>query len=210
MCRTSGESSTRWKSSNTSAEGSPGTPPSSRRNVSSTVSSGGADVAVSRSRPLVAAPKSGTWIADRRDEVGEEADPVAVAAIEPKPQHPDAGPPGEVGEQGRLAVAGLGDEEHDPPMDLDRQPLEEAVAGERLVAQRRRLDLADLDRVLGHLAEVPSGAAGSEARAGRTPSTTSEGAVAGREDPVLDRSAARAALELVAQGRRLRRVRRPI
>ena len=94
---------------------------------------------------------------DRRDEVRQEADPVAVAAIQPIPEHSDAGSAGEVREQRRLAVAGLGDEEHDPAMDLDRQPLEEAVAGERLVAQRGRLDLADLDRVLGHLAEVASG-----------------------------------------------------
>ena len=46
-------------------------------------------------------------------------------------------------------------------MDLDRQPFEEPIARQRLLAERRRLDLADLDRVLGH-AEVPSG--GREAR----------------------------------------------
>jgi hypothetical protein len=44
-------------------------------------------------------------------------------------------------------------------MDLDREPVEQALARERLLAERRRLHLADLDRVLGH-AEATSG--GSE------------------------------------------------
>ena len=44
-------------------------------------------------------------------------------------------------------------------MDLDGHPIEQADACERLLAERRRLDLADLDRVLGH-AEVPSGERG--------------------------------------------------
>ena len=92
----------------------------------------------------------------RRDEVGEHADPVAIAAIEPEPQHPEACASREVGEEGRLAVAGLRDEQDGSPVDLDRQPLEQPVAGQRLIAQRRRLDLADLNRVLGHDAEGPS------------------------------------------------------
>ncbi|MBI2781926.1 MAG: hypothetical protein HYX55_09050 [Chloroflexi bacterium] len=56
-------------------------------------------------------------------------------------------------------------------MDLDGEPIQEPVARERLLAERRGLHLADLYGVLGH-AEVPSAGreAGNDdgwARAGR-------------------------------------------
>jgi len=91
-----------------------------------------------------------------RDEVRQQPDPVPVATVEPKPEDAEAGPAREVGEQGRLPIARFGDQQDGAAMDLDREPFEQAVTRQRLLAEWRRLDLADLDRVLGH-AEVPSG-----------------------------------------------------
>ena len=47
----------------------------------------------------------------------------------------------EVGEQRRLAVTGVGEDQDDSAMDLDPQPVEQARSFERLVAERRTLDL---------------------------------------------------------------------
>ena len=120
MWRMSGASSTRWKSSKTSAVGSGGRSPSSRRKVSSTVSRWAArsmrSLAAARS---VGGAEARHMDADRGHEVGDEADPVAIASIEPEPERPDPGPPREVGEQGRLAVARLGDHEDRSGVDLD-------------------------------------------------------------------------------------------
>ena len=92
----------------------------------------------------------------RRHEIRDEPDPVAVPAVEPKPEHTEARSAREVREEGRLPVAGLGDQQDGAPVDLDRKPLEQPVARQRLLAERWRLHLADLDRVLGHGPEVPS------------------------------------------------------
>ena len=75
------------------------------------------------------------------DEVVEERDPVAVVVVQPIPERPQAGPPGEVGQQRGLAVAGVGQDEDDPAVDLGVQPVEQPVPRQRLVAERRRLDL---------------------------------------------------------------------
>ena len=82
--------------------------------------------------------------------MAQERHPVAVVVIEPVPQRPDPGPPREVREQGRLAVAGVGQDQDDPVVDLGGDPIEQPVAGQRLVAKRRPLDLGGLDRVPGH------------------------------------------------------------
>ena len=99
----------------------------------------------------------GVVLAARCDQIREERDPVAVFLVHPVPERPEAGPAGEVGEERRLAVAGVGDHEHDAVVDLDVEPVEQAVARQRLLAERRALDLADLDRVAAHtVARCPS------------------------------------------------------
>ena len=92
----------------------------------------------------------GIVLAARGDEVVQERDPVAVVVVQPIPQRPQPGPPREVGEQGRLAVAGVGEDQDDAAVDLGRQPIEQPIPRERLVAQRRALDLRGLDRVPVH------------------------------------------------------------
>jgi hypothetical protein len=89
--------------------------------------------------------------ADGGHQVRDETDPVAIASIEPEPQDANSSPPREVGEKRGLAVPSLGDEQHDAAMDLDGEPVEQSVAGEDVLAKRRRLDLAELDRVVGRL-----------------------------------------------------------
>ena len=95
-------------------------------------------------------------LAAGRDEVAEERDPVAVVVVEAIPERPQPRPPREVGEERRLAVAGVGEDEDHPVVDLGGEPVEEPVARERLVAQRRTLDLRGLDRVPVHPVAVGS------------------------------------------------------
>src|SRR5439155_24336829 len=77
-------------------------------------------------------------------------------AVEPIPQRAEARSPREVREQGRLAVAGLGDNEQDAVMNLCGEPVEEPVPGQRLVTERWALNLRRLDRVASDAAVVPS------------------------------------------------------
>ena len=65
-------------------------------------------------------------------------------------------PTREVGEERGLAVARVGEDEDDALMDLGGQPIEQAVARERLVPKRRALDLRELDRVAVHPVAVGS------------------------------------------------------
>jgi hypothetical protein len=60
------------------------------------------------------------------------------------------GPSREIGQQCRLAIAGFGDDEHDPVVDLDVQPVEKPMTSESLLAQQRSLDLPWLDRERAH------------------------------------------------------------
>ncbi len=87
----------------------------------------------------------------RRHQVVEDGDPVAVGLVEAIPHHPEATPPGEVGQQGGLAITRLGDEEDQPMGDFRVEPLEETVARQRLIPQRRDLDLRLLDRKVVHV-----------------------------------------------------------
>ena len=129
----------------------------------------------SLSSAAVVGANAGIVLASGGDEVAQERDPVAVVVIEPVPEGPEPGPPREVGQERRLAVAGVGEDEDHPVMDLGREPIEQAVAGQGLVAQRRTLDLRGLDRIPVHsVARAPCGdgpaAAGRQGR--RRPAPT--------------------------------------
>ena len=86
----------------------------------------------------------------RRDEVVEEAHPVAVLLVEAVPHRRTTVMAGEVGEEGRLAIARFGDHEHDPVMDLDLQPVEQPLPTQDFPPERRSLDLRRLERELVH------------------------------------------------------------
>ena len=151
MCRASGASSTRWKSSKIRTAPPPAI-------VGSSADEGRrarVTARAARSRPPPAAPpspaRSRVVLSARGDEVVQERDPVAIVRVEPIPERPHPASAGEVGKQGGLPVARIGEEQHDPAMDLDPQPVEQAWALERLVAQRGTLDLGELDRVAADL-----------------------------------------------------------
>ena len=78
----------------------------------------------------------GIVLAPGRDEVVQEGDPVPVVLVEAVPERAQAGSLREVGEQRRLAVAGIREHEDDPVVDLGGQPIEQPAACERVVAQR--------------------------------------------------------------------------
>ena len=147
MSRTSGESSTRWKSSRIrTAPCSAMRGQLAQEDVDRRVAGRPAHGHVAQHRRR---GRREPWIvlAAGGDEVVQERDPVAIVVLEPVPQGPKAGPPREVGEQRRLAVARIGEDEDHAVVDLRAQPVQQPIAGERLVAQRRRLDLRELDRV---------------------------------------------------------------
>jgi len=79
------------------------------------------------------------------DQVPEHAWPALVALIEAIPEGAMPAPPGEVGQQGRLAVPSLSGHENDPVVDLHPDPIEEALPRQRRVAQGRFLDLGRLN-----------------------------------------------------------------
>ncbi len=94
--------------------------------------------------------KVGFVLAARCDQVREEGAPAAILRVHPVPQGPQVSPPREVSQQRRLAIAGLGDDEHDAVVDLDVQPIEKPMAGEGFLPQQRSLDLPRLDREPAH------------------------------------------------------------
>jgi hypothetical protein len=83
----------------------------------------------------------------RCHQVVEERHPVAVVVVEAVPERAHARSTREVGEQRRLAVARIGEDQDDPPVDLRAQPVEQARSFQRFVAERRTLDLRQLDGV---------------------------------------------------------------
>ena len=149
ISRTSGESSTRWKSSRIRTAPCSAIAGSSRRNTSMAASRVGPPTDMSPSIAAVVGAKPGIVLAAGGDEVVQEGDPVAVVIVEAIPERPQPGPPREVGEQRGLAVAGVREDQDDPVVDLGAQPVEQPVSRERVVAQRRALDLRRLDRVAG-------------------------------------------------------------
>ena len=86
-----------------------------------------------------------------RDEVVEQRDPVAIVGIEPVPERPHPGPAREVGEECRLAVTRVGEDQDDPTVDLGAQPVQQPRSLERLIAERGTLHLRDLDRITADL-----------------------------------------------------------
>ena len=84
-------------------------------------------------------------LAPGRHDVVHEDHPVAVGLVEPVPERADPRPSAPVGQEGRLSVAGVGHDEHEPRVDLRGHPVEQALSLERLGGQERRLDLPDLD-----------------------------------------------------------------
>ena len=134
----------------------------------------------------------GVVLATGRDEVRQEADPVAIVVVEPVPDRAQPGPAGEVREERRLAVAGVGDHEEHAAVDLRLEPVEQARARKDLVAERGRLDLSRLDRVAHAGASLGADAVGRRshraARAdrdrrtrGRPPSWTERDRIGRRE-----------------------------
>ena len=106
------------------------------------------------------------------DQVMEHRDPVAVVGIESVPERPHPRAPSEIGEECRLAIPGVGEDEDDAAVDLGAQPVQQAWSFQRLVAERWTLDLRVLDRVAadlvaqvgtpgrrhpGHIVRVPTG-----------------------------------------------------
>ena len=81
--------------------------------------------------------------------------PVTVRLVEAIPEGAQPRSSREVREEGRLAVAGLGEHEDHPPMNLRVEPIEQPVAAERLLAHRWRLDLRRLDGIPVHLDRCP-------------------------------------------------------
>ena len=123
----SGESSTRWKSSRMRTAPCSAIAGSSRRKTSShglARRPAHRQVAEQRRRRR---RERRVVLAARGDQVVQERDPVAVVLVEPVPEGPQPGPPREVGEQRRLAVARVGEEQDHSPVDLGPQPVEEPV-----------------------------------------------------------------------------------
>ena len=134
ICRTSGDSSTRWKSSRIRTAPCSAIAGSSRQEH---VSGGVAG----RARPRQVAEQRGGLRRELRvvvppggDEVAQERDPVAVVFVEAVPQRPKAGPPREVGQQRRLAVAGVRQDQDHALMDLGARA---SRAGGRAPGSRR-------------------------------------------------------------------------
>ena len=105
MIRTSGDSSTRWKSSRMRTAPCSAIVGSSRRKTSVAASRVGPPVARSLSIAAVVGRELGIVLPARGDEVAQERDPVPIVVVEPIPQGPQPGPPREIGEERRLAVA---------------------------------------------------------------------------------------------------------
>ena len=75
----------------------------------------------------------GVCFAAGRHQMVEDRDPVPVVLVEPIPQRPQPGPTGEVRQQRRLAVSGVGEDQDDPVVDLGREPVQQAMTGQRLL-----------------------------------------------------------------------------
>ena len=138
---------------------------SSRRKTSVAASRVGPPMARSLSNAAGRRGERRIVLAAGRDEMAQERDPVAVVLVEAIPERPQPRPSREVGEQRGLAVACVGQDEDHPVVDLGGQPIEQPVPGERLVPQRRALDLRGLDRVPVH--SVAEGSMRERAGVGR-------------------------------------------
>jgi hypothetical protein len=95
--------------------------------------------------------KSGIVLAAGGNEMRQEADPVSIFVVDSVPQRPEPRSTREVRQECRLAIAGVGDDEYDPAVDLDLEPVEKARPRQRLVSKRRGLDLPWLDRIAAHV-----------------------------------------------------------
>ena len=118
MIRTSGDSSTRWKSSRIRTAPCSAIVGSSRRKTSIAASRVGPPVARSLQHRAVVGANAGIVLAPGGHEVAQEGDPVAVLVVEPIPQRPQPGPLREIGEQRRLPVARVGQDQDDAMVDL--------------------------------------------------------------------------------------------
>ena len=123
---------------------------SSRRKTSVAASRVGPPMARSLSIAPVVGANVAIVLAAGGDEMAQERDPVAIVLIEAIPERAQPRPSREVGQQRGLAVAGVRKDEDHAVVDLGGQPIEQPVPGERLVTQRRALDLRGLDRVPVH------------------------------------------------------------
>ena len=145
--RMSATSSARWKSSRMSAAPSVAIAGSSSRKVSIASSRVGPPGSRERRMPAVRGANSGSNSRPAETRWARKPDPVAILLVDPVPDRSKPGAPREVGQESRLAVAGVGDDEHDPAVDLDVEPVEQPHPRQRLVAERRCLDLSRLDRI---------------------------------------------------------------
>ena len=123
---------------------------SSRRKVSRTSSRVGAPGASSSEHRTCVGAKVRSCSTTRGDHVRQERDPVPVLLVHSVPEGPESRPPREVGQKRRLAVASFSDDKDHAAVSLDVQPIEQAMARQRLVVKRRALDFAKLDRISTH------------------------------------------------------------
>ena len=93
----------------------------------------------------------GIVLATGGDEVRQEPDPVAILLVDAIPQRAEPRSTGEIRQKRGLAVARVGNHEHDPAVNPDVQPVEQARSGQRLVPKRRGLDLPGLNRIAAHV-----------------------------------------------------------
>ena len=90
-------------------------------------------------------------------------------------------PPREVGEEGRLAVPGIGQDEDDAAVDLGAQPIQQPRTFERLVAERRTLHLRQLDRVAVDLGRAAGRSLAAPIRPPPGPTAIGDRSMTGRE-----------------------------
>ena len=149
--RASAASSTRWKSSRIRTAPPTGSGAVRRGTCRATCSRRGPPGPVSASSAGVCGAKAGIVLAAGGDEVVEKRHPVAVVRVQPVPERPQCRVRREKSARRSSCRSRRRRGRARPGLDLGAQPVEQARPRERLVAERRTLDLGELDRVAAHL-----------------------------------------------------------
>ena len=153
---TSGASSTRWKSSKIRIAPYGAIERSSRMKTSTTASrvgplrlgSASIDAVFGANDGSTSRPAATRWFSTEIQSRSSSSSRYQSVRSRVRPR--------EVGEERGLAVPGVGQQQDDPLVDLRGEPVEEPMARQGLLAQRRRLDLRVLDRVAAHVVAVGS------------------------------------------------------